>query len=247
MKIIGSDYDGTLNHNGIDDKKLNAIEKWRKAGNIFALISGRGSQDVLQIYEEQQFGCDYLIADNGAVIMKNDGIVVSDVRCDKDLIKPLLNLLFESGCVFGSVHAETAFIVCNEESVCRDGEYTQQNMPEVAYFTQISTMLDDFESAKEVTEIIRKIFGDKLNPLQNGRCIDIVRADMNKAKGLYLLMDIVGAEYDDVIAVGDNINDEDMIREFKSYAMENGVDSVKKLADYVTPGITELIEKEMTK
>ena len=245
MKIIGSDYDGTLNHNGIDDKKLKAIEKWRKAGNIFALISGRGAEDVLNIYEEKQFGCDYLIADNGAVIMKTDGTVVSDVICDKDLIKPLLKLLFESGCVFGSVHAEKSFVVCNDETVCKEGEYTQENMPEASYFTQISTMLDDFDSAKDVTENIRKNFGDRLNPLQNGRCIDIVRADMNKAKGLYLLMDIVGAEYDDVIAVGDNINDEDMIREFKSYAMENGVDSVKELADYVTPGIAELIEKEM--
>lgn len=247
MKIIGSDYDGTLNHNGIDDIKKNAIEKWRKAGNVFALISGRGAKDILQIYEEKQFGCDYLIADNGAVIMKADGTVVSDVRCDKELIKPLLNLLFESGCVFGDVHAEKSFIVCSEEAICRDGEYTQENMPEVTYFTQVSTMLDDFESAKRVTDIVRKKFGEKLNPLQNGRCIDIVRADMNKAKGLYLLMGIVGAEYNDVIAVGDNINDRDMIKEFRSYAMENGVDSIKELADYVTTGITELIEKEMMK
>lgn len=245
MKIIGSDYDGTLNHNGIDDIKRNAIEKWRKAGNIFALISGRGAEDILQIYEEKQFGCDYLIADNGAVIMKPDGFVVSDVRCDGTLIQPLLNLLFESGCIFGNIHADTSFIVCADESICREGEFSQENMPESSYFTQISTMLDDFESAEKVTEIIRKNFGDKLNPLQNGRCIDIVRNDMNKAKGLYVLMDIVGAEYDDIIAVGDNINDEDMIREFKSYAMENGVEYIKELADYVTAGITELIEKEM--
>ena len=245
MKIIGSDYDGTLNHNGIDDKKINAIDKWRKAGNVFALISGRGPEDVIRIYEKEKFGCDYLIADNGAVIMKTDGTVVSDVRCDKELIKPLLDLLFENGCPFGSVHAEKSFIVCSDEVVCREGEYYQGNMPEATYFTQISTMLDDVKTAKEVTDIIRENFGDRLNPLQNGRCIDIVREDMNKAKGLYLLMDIVGAEYDDVIAVGDNINDEDMIKEFRSYAMENGVDSVKKLADYVTTGITELIEKEM--
>lgn len=247
MKIIGSDYDGTLNHNGIDEIKKNAIEKWRKAGNIFALISGRGPEDVLQIYKEKQFGCDYLIADNGAVIMKTDGSIISEVRCDKKLINPLLNLLFESGCIFGSVHAETSFIVCAEESICRPGEYAQDNMPESTYFTQISTMLDDFESAEKVTEIIRKNFGDKLNPLQNGRCIDIVRSDMNKAKGLYILAEILGAEYEDIIAVGDNINDRDMIKEFRSYAMENGVDSIKELADYVTTGITELIEKEMMK
>ena len=37
MKIIGSDYDGTLNYGGIDENKISAIKKWRDAGNIFAL------------------------------------------------------------------------------------------------------------------------------------------------------------------------------------------------------------------
>ena len=37
MKIIASDYDGTLNHGGIDDKKREAIKKWRDAGNVLRL------------------------------------------------------------------------------------------------------------------------------------------------------------------------------------------------------------------
>ena len=57
MKIIASDYDGTLNHGGFDDAKLNAIDRWRKAGNIFALISGRSPSDLLRLYREKEFGC----------------------------------------------------------------------------------------------------------------------------------------------------------------------------------------------
>ena len=56
---------------------------------------------------------------------------------------------------------------------------------------------------------------------------------------------LVGGEKTDVMAVGDNVNDEAMIREFYSYAMENGVDSVKNLADRITVSIEELIEKEL--
>lgn len=242
MKIIGSDYDGTLNHNGIDEKKLEAIEKWRSKGNIFALISGRGAPDVLSIYREKQFGCDYLIADNGAVIMKPDGEIVCDTRCDGSLAVPLLTLLFKIGCPWGEVHMGESVRVYAE--AVEDG-FSLDDMPTVSFFTQISTMLDDFETAEKVTEKIRADFGKELNPFQNGRCIDIVRNDMNKAKGLYRLMDLVGAEYDDIIAVGDNINDEDMIREFRSYAMENGVPYIKALADDITYGITELIEKEL--
>lgn len=242
MKVIGSDYDGTLNHGGIDENKKNAINKWREAGNIFSLISGRGAEDILGIYMKAQFGCDYIVADNGAVIMKPDGEIVCNTRCDKSLIRPLLELLFDENCPWGEVHADFPFKVYAEEQ--EDG-FTPEKMPEIASFTQISTMLDDFESAERVTESIREKFGDRLNPLQNGRCIDIVRNDMNKAKGLYLLAEIIGAEYDDIIAVGDNINDMDMIKEFRSYAMENGVDCVKEAATYITKGITELIEKEL--
>lgn len=247
MKIIGSDYDGTLNHNGIDDKKKNALQNWRDAGNIFALISGRGPKNVLEIYNKQKFPCDYLIANNGAVIMKTDGTVISDIRCDCNLTVPLLKLLFEKGCPWG--HIETCFpcrVYADSEDCKEAHEYTLKNIPEIPYFNQISTILPDFYTAADVTACIRDQFGDKLNPLQNGVCIDIVRSDMNKAKGLYILMDYLGAKYDDIIAVGDNINDSDMIREFKSYAMENGVDAIKEMADYITPGITELIEKELS-
>ena len=103
----------------------------------------------------------------------------------------------------------------------------------------------DYETAEKVTAIVKENFGDLLNPLQNGTCIDIVRADMDKAKGIYLLLDFLGAEHKDVIAVGDNINDLAMIEEFRSYAMDNGVELVKSLADGTVSSVTELIEKEL--
>lgn len=246
MKIIGSDYDGTLNYNGIGKKKKKALQKWRDKGNVFALISGRGSRDILQIYNEKQFPCDYLIANSGALIMKTDGTVISDIRCDGNLIVPLLKLMFEKGCPWGNIQTNIPCKVYADSKDCKEvHEYTLENMPEIPYFNQISTALPDFETAANVTACIKEQFKDKLNPLQNGDCIDIVRADMNKAKGLYILMEYLGAKYDDIIAVGDNINDSDMIREFKSYAMENGVDAIKELADYVTPDIAELIKREL--
>ncbi len=246
MKIIGSDYDGTLNHGGIDDVKKNAIERWRNAGNIFALVSGRGKENVLKLYEEQRFGCDFLIANNGAVIIKPDGTVVSDVRCDAEIAVPLLKLIFENGCPWGNIDSDFSFRVYADEEDCRDkDDFVLENMPSIPYFNQISTALPDYETAEKVTEIIKEEFGYCLNPLQNGTCLDIVRQDIDKAKGLYILMDMVGASRDDIIAVGDNMNDRAMIEEFRSYAMENGVDRIKELADYVTSGITELIEREL--
>ena len=80
--------------------------------------------------------------------------------------------------------------------------------------------------------------------MQNGRCIDIVPFGVNKAEGLYRVMEFFGCAYEDVIAVGDNINDADMLREFRSYAMESGVEEMKALADGVVRDVTEIFEKE---
>ena len=101
------------------------------------------------------------------------------------------------------------------------------------------------EEAARITQKVRQHFGEWFNPLQNGTSIDIVRSDANKARGLYRLMELVGAKHEDIITVGDNINDADMIREFKSYAMENGVQAIKDQADFVTPGVAELIHREL--
>lgn len=246
MKIIGSDYDGTLNHGGIDEKKKNAIEKWRSAGNLFALVSGRGPREVIELYKEKQFGCDYLIANNGAVILKTDGTSVFEAHCDSSLAVPLLEHLFRLGCAWA--HVQTAFecrVFADVKDCSEPCHYTLDTMPEIPYFTQINTQLPTFEESARVTASVREAFGKELNPLQNGECLDIIRADMNKAKGLYVLMDFVGAKHGDIITVGDNINDRDMIAEFRSYAMETGVDEIKNLADFVVPEVTDLIEKEL--
>lgn len=246
MKIIATDYDGTLNHGGIDGTKRNAIKKWREAGNLFGIVSGRGLSDLVEIPVRQEFECDFLLASNGAVAARADGTVLAESRCDGALAKPLIEFMFSLGCTWASVHTEFRCIVDENDDERQEDEFSFATLPEIPYFNQISTILPDEESARIVTEEIRKKFRNVLNPLQNGRCIDVVSADMNKAKGLYVYLDIVGAGYDDIVTVGDNINDTHMIAEFRSYAMENAVQSIKDIADYITPGITELIEAELS-
>ena len=247
MKIIGSDYDGTLNVGGIGDDKRAAIRRWQEAGNFFALVSGRHASNVRELHLQQNFGCDYFVGSNGAVIMNTAGEVVHKDCCDMDYLVPLIEYLYELGCGVGLVHSVGYFDVFpNEESISGDRvSYTIDRLPPIPYFTQVSTFRTSFEEAAMVAAKVREKFGHIFNPMQNGWNVDIVRAGVNKATGLYRLMDLVGAKYDDIITVGDNVNDYDMIREFRSYAMESGVQSIKDLATFVTPGVVELIDREL--
>lgn len=243
MKIICSDYDGTLNHGGITAEKLDAIRKWKERGNLFCVVSGR-QKEFFEEIKEKDIPIDYLLACNGAVIVDKDYNIVSDVRCDGAVAVPLIEFFFSLGGFFASVCNEGHVSVDNFAFPDAEGMRLSE-IGEIPYFNQISTAFPDFEASAEAAGRIKEKFGKHVNPLQNGTCLDIVPAGMDKAQGIYKLLALVGGEKTDVIAVGDNVNDEAMIREFYSYAMENGVDSVKNLADRITVSIEELIEKEL--
>ncbi len=245
MKIIASDYDGTLNHDGIDDKKRATIKKWRDKGNKFGIVSGRMADDLFRIYKRDELELDFLLACNGAVILTTDGKIIKEDKIDATVLKPLLDFIFSYGVTWVAIQSGKSYVIDEDDNERFDYEFTRETLSEFKYFSQVSTIFPDNEKAEEVTNAVKEKFGDVLNPLQNGRCIDIVSATMNKAQGLYDYLKIVGGKYEDMITVGDNINDTHMIKEFRSYAMANGVQSIKDIADYVTVGITELIEKEI--
>lgn len=245
MKIIASDYDGTLNHGGIDEKKRATIKKWRDKGNKFGIVSGRMADDLFRIYKRDELELDFLLACNGAVILTTDGKIIKEDKIDGSILKPILDFIFSLGATEGHVQSGKSYRLNEADTERTEDEFTRETLPDFEYFSQVSTIFDDSEKAEEVTNAIKEKFGDKLNPLQNGRCIDIVSVTMNKAQGLYDYLKIVGGKYEDMITVGDNINDTHMIKEFRSYAMANGVQFIKDIADYEIEGITELIEKEI--
>ena len=243
MKIICTDYDGTLNHGGITPGKLDAIRKWKEKGNLFCVVSGR-QKEFYEELTERSIPIDFLLANNGAVITDKDNNIVSDVRCDAPVGNELAEFIFSEGCPFVYFCGDESFRIRNKDFPHEEGvDYDPER--KLASFNQISTACSDFKEAARVTALIGERFGEYLNPLQNGTCIDIVPLGMDKAQGIYNLLSLVGGEKADVIAVGDNVNDEAMIKEFYSYAMENGVASIKALADCITVSIEELIEKEL--
>ena len=245
MKIIASDYDGTFNRNGITEFKKEALAKWRRAGNLFGIISGRGYPSLKECIDSHPFEYDFLVCNNGAVIYNTDGKIMFEARCEGSKAKPFIEDLFLWGCPMANIDKDIPIRIVNTTDSLDDDEIYLSQLPEIEYFNQISTYLETVEAAAEIVKKIEDKYSHILTPLQNGNCIDIVPVGVNKAQGLYSLLDVIGGTYDDVIAVGDDINDTHMIAEFRSYAMENGVDSIKALADYIIADVTEIIEKEI--
>ena len=82
MKLIGSDYDGTLNHGGIDEEKLEAIRRWRAAGNVFGVISGRGPDFIAELTDKLGDNFDFYASCNGGVAVDAKGNPLFNYRCE---------------------------------------------------------------------------------------------------------------------------------------------------------------------
>ncbi len=253
MRILGSDFDGTLTHK-LGEETYTAIRAWRKAGNKFGIVSGRPASFAAEIRSNYpQMELDFFVGFNGAVILDGCGRMIYEKRCTEISANALTADLLSMGCPFIHVNSDAYYcVVAKEENtpswVDPHDVVTPDKLPVLPYFHQISTQFPDDEgSAADVTAQLRAKYEEFLNPLQNGTCIDIPHATINKTQGLLRVAEHFGVSREDVIAVGDNVNDTDMIRDFYSYAMERGVDSIKKLADATIETVAELIRKELEK
>ena len=245
MKILASDYDGTLSFGGFDAEKREAIARWRAAGNLFGLVSGRSADGLWDLAARDGFDFDYMIGNNGAVVLDRQKRILFDARCDGRLALPLVRALFEWDCPIAVLHNQNTFTLRPTEEACGESELTIDRLPPVPWFYQITTFLSSEREAQEIASRIRGRFGSRLNPLPNGTCVDCVGAGVNKAQGIYRLIEALGADEKDVITVGDQMNDADMISAFRSYAMANGAEAIRNMADAVTPGVPELIRREL--
>ena len=251
MKILGSDFDGTLTCGGIGEEKLAAIAKWQKAGNKFGLVSGR-NVGYLEVLKEMypSLKLDFFAACNGGYIIDGEGNLLRAIPCEGVELISLVKELLAWGATFAHVVADeylcaVADMKNRPSFVPEDKCCLVDDIPNFPCYYEVSVEFSSPQEAEPMVRRVREKYGAWLTPLQNGRCIDIVPLGVDKAKGLYLVMEYFGASYDDVIAVGDSGNDEAMIREFRSYAMESGTEYIKQFANGVIRDVTEIFEKEM--
>ncbi len=251
MKILGSDLDGTLSHGGIGEAKCAAIHAWRVAGHKFGIVSGRGNGYLPELRSSYPgLELDFFASCNGGYITDGEGHVIYEARCETVSASQFSADLLAWGCKFIHINGKQYLcVIAREEDAPSWIDPTSvvlaSDLLQLDYFNQISVQLPTETESAAMVERIREHYGEWLNPLQNGTCIDIVPCGVDKAQGLYRVMEYFGGSYDDMIAVGDNVNDADMIREFRSYAMANGIDLIKELADAVVKDVTDLLAIEM--
>ena len=236
MKIIATDFDGTLSYNGkISDEDKSAIHKFRAAGNKFGIVTGRDVDMAQWIKPENGLEFDYLICCTGAVIRSAEGEIIYQKKGKMDsFIYDLIDKARELGAYGFS--ASDIFLKC---AIDIKGKIPMQ-IDALKEFTQINTGFTSEENAQRFIDYANEKYGDKLSAFRNGSSVDIPPANTSKVTGVYEYAKMF--ENPEIYAVGDNVNDLAMIEEFCGFAVSNAKEEVKAKAKHQCNRIADMIE-----
>ncbi|MCL2610094.1 MAG: Cof-type HAD-IIB family hydrolase [Defluviitaleaceae bacterium] len=250
-KLIATDVDGTLanDFHNVDEDNIKAIQKAREYGIKVVLCSGRSPASLLGY--EKKIGLDkpgnYGIGFNGAEVYETDTrniIKTSSIpkEVGKKIVKIIRSLSDEIRIMF---HPNTQSAIFDEEL----SEYFEKYSSGVEKIP-VKRVLDE-----HITEDITSLYAIEERPLLEklkaevesknldsfevffalDNSLEFMPTNVNKATGIRALARHLGIEMHEIVTVGDNYNDIEMIKEAGlGVAVANAVPQIRNLAGFIT-------------
>jgi 5-amino-6-(5-phospho-D-ribitylamino)uracil phosphatase len=239
IKLIALDMDGTLvNHEGeVSPENEKAIQRAKEKGIYVVLSTGRSLRNCRDI-SDQLGRSSYLITVNGGEIYDHEYNLVDSTHLDNELVKALWALKEKHDVYFWSSTTQGIFNTHNPF----DQEIDTYNWLKFGFDIQ-----DDEVRKVVMDELMKNEALEITNSSPTN--IEINPAGVNKAAALVKVCERLDLSMEEVMAVGDSMNDIAMIRESGfGVAMGNAQEEVKKAADWVTGintdhGVAQAIDK----
>lgn len=255
MKIAASDFDGTISfyEKGIPEENLNAINEWQKAGHKFGLVTGRNLVLARHGLEGYDLNPDFFVCLNGAVAFDGEGNQLFAELIPHDTLAKLLKHpatresrrigILQPVYSYGYVRRKSPEDSPLERLPIKPiDESDILNTKDVA---QISLMSDTPEGAAKAAKDINDKFHGQLRASSNGKFIDVNAYGCDKGTGIERLLKYTGWQAEDVLTVGDNLNDIPMLKKFRGFTVENGIYEVKTIVEKVYPSIAEMLRDHL--
>ncbi len=270
-KILALDLDGTLldSNLNISQKAKNKIEEITKEGVRIILCTGRRFSTVLPYMENLNFSDEIII---------NNGIIIKNIKTKKTIYSNYLSSDIYQKVISFSKNIKLPILVLVDEyphyEVCIDvdkdaNEYHIEYVEENKKMCRVVDSLNNLPTEKIIVcsilykyEALRKIefsLTQQLNEYINcftirnikykGSSMEVFAKRASKWNALRFLARKYAVQPSEIIAIGDDVNDIEMISNAGiGIAMQNAFDEVKKVADYVTAsrdenGVVKAIDK----
>lgn len=246
-KAVFFDIDGTLYdfRTGVIESTKKAIKKVRENGHLAIICTGR-SKAILPEEEVISLGFDGVIAGCGTYIDYNEKnllnetiklpLVLDTVKLLKENhLIPILEgpeyIYFDKEGYEGKVREALDKFSCFLGDRCKPiaGNEADISANKISVRLLEHSKLDTIQESLQIN--FNLIFHES-------SMVELVPKNYSKAKGIKILIDKLGINWEDTYAFGDSNNDLEMIRYVAhGVAMGNSTKDLLKIADYVTDDI----------
>lgn len=253
--ILFFDIDGTLlgGDGKLSPKSIEALNKAKGKGHELIIASGRSKGSLPK--ELSKIAWDGFVLGSGIYGEYRNQVILKE-EMDRDVVHRLLDFI--------SMNNEIAAVLENNEGsyltasghekvrnkILRDGYFPAEQVDEIMEeFIQVKDLkeIDTINKImyfsqgdyhKEMIENFQTEFDFLPNSVVQGRDYEdgeIQKKGVTKAKAMERIIKHCRYEKKNVVAFGDGYNDMEMIQSAGiGVAMGNGIDALKKVADYVT-------------
>ncbi|MCL1855718.1 MAG: Cof-type HAD-IIB family hydrolase [Clostridia bacterium] len=261
--MLALDLDDTLLRSdlSISHRTRHAIKRTEAAGVTIVLASGRIPSTMehfsrlLGLHKRS----GYLVCNNGALIQEsNTGAVVHEARIDKKTVLALCDLADAEGFPVQMYEDDIMYVSRQNEFSSLDQKTTGLRQVVVENFRAMVgagcfklIIPGDPMLLGHMHDIIHTFLGNEIT-LSTSRpyFLEVMPKETDKGAALARVAELLGIDAEAVLAIGDSMNDEAMIRwAGVGVAMANSDERIKSIADFITDhtnnddGVAEVIEK----
>jgi 5-amino-6-(5-phospho-D-ribitylamino)uracil phosphatase len=275
-RMVAIDLDGTLlrKDGTMGERTRLALQAAVGQGVRVVICTGRRFRTTLPILAELQLAVPVIV--HGGLLIKDAGTheTLHHNYLSRDLSLEMVKFLKAHGVppiVYVDLFTQGIDIYLDNE---RDGhpfhlKYLERNRPHCHFVGDVTEVfcpqtihvgaLADRASLERIEARLVREFGSSVRHLimnntnDEGAFLEIMRPDSSKWLALSRLIDMEGCTPEQVICIGDEINDLEMINHAGlGVAMGNAIPAVKAVADYITrsneeDGVAHVVEQFVLK
>ena len=245
--LFCTDLDGTLysSDKTVSKQNLDAIEYFKSEGGLFTFITGRvpmTSEEICEIiHPNAPFGC----LNGGGIYDKQREEYLWKLCLSEDMIELVREVDRQLPDVGIQLNTErTIYFNKDNPAMVRFRELT--GLPNIGcHYEKVSEpvlkVVFGHLDGGRIDELIKLLAGhprsDRFDFIRSESMLyEILPRGASKGAALCKMAELLGIVMDKTVAVGDYNNDISMIKAAKAgFAVDNAVDEVKAVADYIAP------------
>lgn len=251
MKLLASDYDGTLRQNDVVTKEdIEAIALWRKAGNAFGIVTGRSMESIRKEVEMQGIEIDFVVGNNGGTVYSANFEKLKTYYIDFKKALDIMDYLKRETCISFVVndgyHRAKVLLDASREDKKYAGftsAFTIEEAIANKTIAQIVASLDKEEDTMRIANHINGQFANYAIAYRNVNCVDIAPYGISKSTGVSYMVKRMNIRQEDVYTIGDSYNDIPMLETYHGIAISTSPMQVKSYAETTAPSVGACIHR----